>query len=207
MSNIMEIAQRLQDAYPDKIDSFLNFNNPYELLVATILSARVTDVLVNRITPALFQKYPSPKDLADAPLEDIEEMIRSAGFYKNKAKRLKACCQILVEKYNGDVPDDIDELVKLPGVGRKTASVVLADAFKKPAIPVDTHVKRVAHRLGIAPKPDPDVVEKSIASSLPKKLWSDFTHRLSYLGRDKCKSRKPLCHECPLKDLCPSAQD
>ncbi len=200
-ANIDKILKILDQLYPDARCS-LNFSNPLELLVATILSAQCTDDRVNEVTRKLFKKYRSAADYASVSQEELEEDIRSTGFYKNKAKNLRKCCQELVEKFNGEVPPDLDKLVKLPGIGRKTANVVLGAAFGIPGIVVDTHVKRISQRLGLTREKDPVKIEFDLMKIIPKDRWTKFSHQLIYHGRAVCKSRKPLCDECALKEYC-----
>ncbi len=200
-ANIDKILKILDQLYPDARCS-LNFANPLELLVATILSAQCTDDRVNEVTRKLFKKYRSAADYTSVSQEELEEDIRSTGFYKNKAKNLRKCCQELVEKFNGEVPPDLDKLVKLPGIGRKTANVVLGAAFGIPGIVVDTHVKRISQRLGLTREKDPVKIEFDLMKIIPKDRWTKFSHQLIYHGRAVCKSRKPLCDECALKEYC-----
>ncbi len=195
---ILEILDKL---YPDAKCS-LDFTNPLELLVATILSAQCTDERVNQVTRELFKKYRSAEDYAKASQEELEEDIRPTGFYKNKAKSLRKCCKALVEKFEGEVPADLDELVKLPGIGRKTANVVLGAAFNIPGIVVDTHVKRISQRLGLTREKDPVKIEFDLMKIIPKEKWTKFSHQLIYHGRAVCKARKPLCDQCALKEYC-----
>ena len=201
------VASKLREYYPgeEKTKCALRFRNPYELLVATILAARCTDEKVNQITPALFERYPTPKHIAEADQSELEEMIRPTGFFRNKAKALIGCCEALVERFDGEVPRTMEELVSLPGVGRKTANVVLTNSFGLPGIVVDTHVLRLAKRLGLSDKKTADEVEQDLMKLLPKEEWSDFCHRLTYLGRETCQARKPDCGRCPLRGRCPSA--
>ncbi|MHA2646789.1 MAG: endonuclease III [bacterium JZ-2024 1] len=200
-----EIVRRLFARFPDA-DCTLNRTNPLELLVATILSAQCTDERVNKETPAIFAKYRTAKDYAEAPLEELEQAFKRTGFYKNKARAVKEACKGIVERFNGQVPASTDDLLSLRGIGRKTANVVLGTAFGIPSgITVDTHVFRVAHRLGLSLKNDPDKVEKDLMSLIPQKDWVKFGHATILFGRHICKARKPSCAECPLSDLCPSA--
>ncbi len=173
-----------------------------QLLVATILSAQCTDERVNRVTPSLFKKLPTAKDFAEVSLSDLEEMVRPTGFYRNKAKNIKACCTALVERHGGKVPDNMDALVELPGIGRKTANVILGSAFGIPGIVVDTHVKRVSQRIGLTRESDPVKIEFDLMALIPKKDWIAFSHQMIWHGRALCKARKPKCPECPLLDLC-----
>jgi len=198
-----QIIGRLRKEYADT-DTALVFKNPYELLVATILAAQCTDVRVNIITKDLFVKYPTPKELAEADLSELEQDIRTCGLYKNKAKNLILCARRLMEEFGGKVPDTMEELTSLAGVGRKTANVVLAFAFDQPAFPVDTHVKRVANRLGLANSDNPDKVEESLKKFFDKKDWSQAHHWMIWHGRRVCKAQKPVCDKCIISDLCPS---
>jgi len=197
-----KINRILKSAYPE-VKTQLHYRNPFELLVATILSAQCTDKQVNAVTVPLFQKLPMPADFAAAPQDEIEALIRSTGFFRNKAKNIQKCSRRLVEKYNGKVPDRMDELVTLPGVGRKTANVVLGAAFGIPGIVVDTHVGRISKRLGLTEYSDPVKVEVDLMKLIPRNDWSDFSLRLILFGRETCKSRKPRCPGCPLTSLCP----
>ena len=182
----------------------LNFSTPLELLVATILSAQCTDERVNVVTESLFTKYRSAADYARASQSRLEEAIRSTGFFRNKAKSLRACCRMLVEQYDGDVPDELDALVELPGVGRKTANVVLGTAMGiATGVVVDTHVGRLSRRLGLTTQKDAGKIEQDLMELLPKKQWIDFSHRMIHHGRRVCTARKPKCDECPMKRFCP----
>lgn len=180
----------------------LTFGNPLELLVATVLSAQCTDERVNQVTPALFKKYPTAGDYARAPLEELENDIRSTGFFHNKAKSIKAACQILDEQYDGKVPADLDALVLLPGIGRKTANVILGNAYRIPGIVVDTHVGRVTQRLGLTALKDPDKIERDLMTLIPKERWIIFSHQLIQHGRQLCQARKPKTEICPLRPYC-----
>lgn len=189
--------------YPDA-HCALNFTTPYELLVATVLSAQCTDERVNMVTPALFKKYPTPQKMAKASQEDIEELIRSTGFYKNKAKSLKSCAISLVEKYKGEIPQDLGALVELAGVGRKTANVVLGNAFGiASGIVVDTHVTRLSNRLGWVKTENAVLIEKELVKHVPQEDWVMFSHYLISHGRAICKARKPDCSHCFLEETCP----
>ncbi len=197
-----KVRKILRSIYPE-VKPQLHFRNPFELLIATILSSQCTDKQVNRVTPRLFHQLKSPQDFVRAPLEEIEALIRSTGFYRNKAKNIKACCLVLSETHGGRVPDRLNELVELPGVGRKTANVVLGAAFEKPGIVVDTHVNRVSWRLGFTGNRDPVKIEFDLMEIVPRKEWSDFSLRLIFFGRETCTARKPKCPVCPLDPLCP----
>lgn len=181
----------------------LSHCSAFELLVATILSAQCTDNQVNRVTPRLFRHCPTPLDFARAPQVEIEALIRPTGFYRNKARHIKACCEALLERHGGQVPRSIDELIALPGVGRKTANVVLGAAFDTPGIVVDTHVARVSGRLGLTRHRDPKKIEIDLMRLVPRKEWSGFSLRLVFFGREICGARKPKCPACPLRTLCP----
>jgi endonuclease-3 len=198
---ITKITGILRRTYPD-VKTALRHRNPVQLLVATILSAQCTDERVNRVTPSLFKKLPTAKDFAEVSLSDLEEMVRPTGFYRNKAKNIKACCTALVERHGGKVPDNMDALVELPGIGRKTANVILGSAFGIPGIVVDTHVKRVSQRIGLTRESDPVKIEFDLMALIPKKDWIAFSHQMIWHGRALCKARKPKCPECPLLDLC-----
>jgi endonuclease-3 len=197
----------LAKEYPGSVKELcaLNHDGPFQLLVATILSAQTTDERVNLVTPALFAAYPTPEALAAAPLEELEERIRSTGFYRNKAKALKGMAQALVERFGGDVPSAMDDLVTLPGVGRKTANVVRSVAMGLPGLPVDTHVGRVTRRLGLTTQTDPVKVELELNALVPEPERGALSLRLILHGRRVCKARTPLCDDCVLVDICPSA--
>ena len=182
----------------------LKFRNPFELLVAVILSAQCTDVRVNIITERLFAKAPCPQDIVDMGLPALEQEIKDCGLFRNKAKNIMSTCEILVREFDSNVPEDFDTLLKLPGVGRKTANVVTSIAFDRPAIAVDTHVFRVANRLKLAVGETPLEVEEGLMKAIPKELWSQAHHWLIWHGRRVCKARRPLCGECPLGKVCPS---
>lgn len=201
-----EIVTRLRAAYPDAKCS-LDFRNAYELLVATILSAQCTDERVNMVTPALFRRYPTPEDLAAAKTEDLEELIRSTGFFRNKTKSLLGMATAVSEQHGGQVPRSFDDMVQLPGVGRKTANVVVGNAFGiNEGIAVDTHVKRVSGRLGLTRSTDPEKIEPDLMKLVPREEWTDISHLLIYHGRAICRAPKPRCEECMLSDICPSSR-
>ena len=181
----------------------LNFKTPFELLIATILSAQSTDKRVNIITPVLFQKFPTPEKMAEADVKEIEEIIRSIGLFRSKAKNIHKLSQILVEKYNGKVPSSFEELTKLPGVGRKTANVVLGELFGNPkGIVVDTHMKRISKRLGLTTQENPEKIEKELNQVIPRQDWVWFSHAIISFGRSTCTAIKPKCDKCPLKKEC-----
>ncbi|MBA7629371.1 Endonuclease III [subsurface metagenome] len=182
----------------------LKYRTPFQLLISTILSAQCTDKQVNSVTKTLFKKYKNPQDYINAPIAELEEDIRPTGFFRNKAKSIKGCTQGLVDHYGGEVPSTMDELIKLPGVGRKTANCVLGAAFDVPGVVVDTHVKRLSLRLGLTENQNPDKIEKDIEKLLPKDRWRRFSDILIYHGRDVCTARKPDHDRCPVFNLCPS---
>ena len=201
-----EIIERLRKRHPDARCS-LDHCNAYELLTATILSAQCTDERVNRVTPALFARFPEPADLADARPAELEDMIRSTGFFRNKAKSLLGMAGAIVERHGGKVPETMTELVELPGVGRKTANVVLGNAFSRnEGIVVDTHVTRVAGRLALTKQRDPVKIEQDLIQIVPREDWTDLAHLFIYHGRATCRAPTPLCEQCVLVDLCPSAR-
>jgi endonuclease III len=202
---IDEIIRRLHLAYPDAICA-LDHSNAFELMVATILSAQCTDERVNKVTPALFARYPTPLAFAEADITELEQIIHSTGFYRNKAKNIKAAAQRLVQVYGGEVPTTMDELLTLAGVARKTANVVLGTAFGiADGVVVDTHVRRLSNRLGLTTHDDPEKIERDLMVLLPRTEWVGFAHRLILHGRQVCDARKPNCALCTLNELCPSA--
>lgn len=203
-NRINTVLKRLDDEYGVEIATYLSHKSAFELLVATMLSAQCTDARVNMVTPALFDRYPFPQDFAEADITELENYIRSTGFYHNKAKNIIECCKMLVNEYNSEVPSDIDELVKLPGVGRKTANVVRGNVFNQPSIVVDTHVKRVSGRLGFTKETDPVKVEFDLMDILPEENWIRYNIQIIALGRAICKAPKARCRDCFLIDLCPS---
>jgi endonuclease-3 len=199
------IVRRLKRSYPEATTA-LQHSNPLELLIATILSAQCTDERVNLVTPELFKRYKSAAEFAAAKPSELESMIRSTGFFRAKTKSILRCTSKLVEKHGGNVPDTMDELVQLPGVGRKTANVVLGSAFgKSEGVVVDTHVKRLAGRLGLTRHENPEKIEQDLMTIVPRKDWTIVSHLLIWHGRKICHARKPKCPECPVNDLCPSA--
>ncbi len=203
MARTARIIAVLAQTYPDA-HCELNFRNPLELLVATILSAQCTDKRVNIVTVELFKKYRSVQDFAAAPLTDLEEAVKSTGFYRNKAKNIQACCQMLVERFNGEVPRTMDELTPLAGVGRKTANVVLGNAFGiNVGVVVDTHVTRLGNRLGLVKGTDAVKIEQELIKLVPQPQWTLFSHWLIWHGRRRCDARKPACAECEIRELCP----
>lgn len=197
-----KISQILCTTYPD-VKTQLDFKTPFQLLVATILSAQCTDRQVNQVTQILFLHLSSPQDFAEADVETIEKLIRSTGFYHNKARNIRLCSEMLINRFHGVVPDTLEDLIQLAGVGRKTANVVLGAAFGKPGIVVDTHVARISGRLGLTRSQYPEKIEMELMVLMPKKSWNEFCLRLIYFGRAICKARKPGCASCPLLHLCP----
>ncbi len=198
---IKEVIDILMELYPDA-KAELNYSNPFELLVATILSAQCTDVQVNKTTEKLFKEFKTPEDYLKLTEEELGQKIRSCGFYKTKSKNILATCRLLIEKFNGEVPGTLEELITLLGVGRKTANVVLSNAFSKPAIAVDTHVFRVSNRIGLADSKNVLDTEKDLMDNIDKEMWSKAHHLLIFHGRRICKARRPLCDKCPLTDYC-----
>jgi len=202
MSRELEILSIIENLYPEA-HCELNFSNVFELLCAVMLSAQTTDISVNKVTPSLFKKYPDPYSLSQANIDDVIICIKSIGLYHNKAANLINMAKSLCENFNGEVPDSRDELMSLAGVGRKTANVVLAVGFKKSAIAVDTHVERVAKRLGLAKQKDNVLeVEEKLMKAFPKEKWANAHHQLLFFGRYTCKSQRPLCDNCPLREYC-----
>jgi endonuclease-3 len=204
---IGKILSILRQSYP-RSRTALRFETPFQILVATILSAQCTDEKVNQITPALFRKYSTPSDFASADPKVLEQEIRSTGFFRNKTKSIIGASKKIVEDFGGKVPDNMEDLVRLPGVARKTANIVLSSSFKKAeGIAVDTHVRRLSQRLGLSKEQDPDKIERDLMEIVPKEDWLDFNYMLVNHGRAVCPSRKPRCPECQLKLLCPSASE
>jgi endonuclease-3 len=199
--HVLEIIDRLDTAYPDaRLE--LDFTTPFELLIATILAAQCTDERVNKVTKSLFKKYPNPAAFLAVDISELEEDIRPTGFYRNKAKSIVACCKTVVEEYNGKLPNTVEELTKLPGVGRKTANIVLANAMGIPAIGVDTHTIRVPNRLGLVETKDPDKIEAQLCDMLPQERWHRSNLLLQWHGRYTCQAKKPKCGQCAVFDLC-----
>ena len=198
-----KILAGLRSIYPDA-DCSLTFRTPLELLVATILSAQCTDVRVNKVTPELFRRFRSASDYAFCPIVDLEALIRTTGFYHNKARNIQNACREIAARFDGEVPDSMDALVSLPGVGRKTANVVLSNGFGKiEGVTVDTHVFRLSHRLGLVQGTTPVKVEQELMVLFPRSDWSFLSHALILLGRQYCRARNPLCDACPLRADCP----
>ncbi|MBD2728570.1 endonuclease III [Nostoc sp. FACHB-892] len=201
----IEILARLKRLYPDATCS-LNYSTPVQLLVATILSAQCTDERVNKVTPALFERFPDAASLAIADLVELENLVRSTGFYRNKAKNIQAACRMIVNEFDSVVPNQMEQLLKLPGVARKTANVVLGHGYGiNVGVTVDTHVKRLSERLGLTQAKDPVRIEQDLMGLLPQRDWENWSIRLIYHGRAICKARSPICVACELADLCPAA--
>jgi endonuclease-3 len=198
-----EIARKLGAAYPDA-RCMLDHSSPFELLVATILAAQCTDERVNKVTPALFRRFPTPRAMAAADIAELEALIRPTGFFHNKARSIKGASEALASRFPGKFPDAMDDLLMLPGVGRKTANVVLGTCFGAAAIVVDTHFRRVTQRLGLAKSDDPDEIERELAALLPPQEWTGFSHSVTFHGRKCCAARKPDHANCPVADLCDS---
>jgi endonuclease-3 len=201
IKRVKEIIKILTKEIPDSRIA-LRFSNPLELLIATILSAQCTDVKVNQVTEDLFKKYRLAKEYAETNLVKLEEEIRPTGFYRNKARSIQKCCQELVRRFEGEVPKTLEELITLPGVGRKTANVILGNAFGIPGIVVDTHVQRVSQRIGLTKNDDPVKIEFDLMEIVPKEEWTHFSNLLIWHGRRICTAKKPLCEECPIQKLC-----
>jgi endonuclease III len=199
---VASIHRRLAELYPDAACALVH-ENALQLLVATILSAQCTDVRVNLVTPALFARFPDAPAFAESEPAELEEAIRSTGFFRNKARNIRACCQAIVANHGGEVPGTLEELVALDGVGRKTANVILGNAFDVPGITVDTHVGRLSRRLGLSAHTDPEKVERDLMALIPGKDWTDFSHRVILHGRQVCFARKPNCAGCALERQCP----
>lgn len=197
-----QIIQLLAKLYPDA-HCALHHENPLQLLIATILSAQCTDVRINMVTPALFARYPSARAFADADPRELEAAIQSTGFFRNKARNIIACCRRIQEQHAGGVPNTMEDLVQLPGVGRKTANVILGNAFDIPGITVDTHVLRLGQRMGLTRKTDATKVEQDLMELIPKQEWTMFSHRMIFHGRQVCFARKPKCDGCLLAEACP----
>ncbi|MCX8054435.1 MAG: endonuclease III [Ignavibacteria bacterium] len=198
MSKILDI---LSNEYPN-VKIQLNFSNPFELLIATILSAQCTDERVNKVTPSLFEKYKKPEDYVNVPIEKLEKEIFSTGYYKAKAKHIKEMSEMILKQYNGEVPSQLEELIKLPGVGRKTANVVLGHCYNVPAIVVDTHVIKISNRLGFVSTKNAEVIERKLMELIPKEKWVIFTHYFISHGRKVCTARNPKCNECVISQYC-----
>ena len=202
----VEICNRLEKYYPDAACS-LTYSKPYELMIAGRLSAQCTDARVNIVTKPLFEKFPTMESFANADIKDIEEIIKPCGLYKTKAASIKGMCKALLENFGGEIPRTIDELTTLPGIGRKTANLILGDVYHLPAVVTDTHCIRITNRLGLTKNKEPAKVEEDLRKILPPERSSDFCHRLVIFGRDICKARGDRCKDCPLMDICPSCHD
>ena len=207
IKNIDKILEILEEEYPTSTHTSLKFENPFQLLVATILSAQSTDKLVNKLTPGLFRKYKKPEDFINVSIIELEDDIRSTGFFHNKAKNIKACAKDIVERFGSKVPDNIGDLVTLPGVGRKTANVLLANVYGAQAIIVDTHVLRITQRLGLTINTDATKVEFDVMNIVPENKWTDFSHQIIALGRSICNAKKPKCPVCRLLPCCRFGQE
>ena len=204
-ARVLKIIELLENEYADAKIA-LHYTNPLQLLIATILSAQATDEQINKITPSLFQKYRTAEDFADADIKELEQYIKSSGFYHNKARNIKNCCKMLVEKHKGKVPKTMADLVELPGVARKTANIVLQNAYGLiEGIAVDTHVRRLSQRLGLSKNEDPEKIERDLMRLVPRDKWARITDLLIFLGRQVCTARKPNCQGCVLNRICPSA--
>lgn len=203
---VAKIIEVFEILYPEAVCS-LDYKTPLQLLLATQLSAQCTDERVNIVTKSLFQKYKNTEDFAQSNLEELEQDVKSTGFYHNKAKNIKATCMLLLKDFAGNVPGNMEDLLKLPGVGRKTANVVLGSIFNIPGIVVDTHAGRLSRRIGLSKEEDPGKVERDLMKIIPKKSWSKFCHQLVYHGRRTCMARKPLCAVCEIRDFCDYAKD
>ncbi len=199
---VLEIIKVFEEIYPSA-DCTLDYMSPLQLLIATQLAAQCTDARVNLVTPALFERYKTAADFAEADMDELMEYIRSTGFFRNKAKNIIACCQKLITDFGGEVPQTMEELLSLPGVGRKTANLVLGDSFGIPGIVVDTHATRLSNRMGFTSEKDPYRIELDLLKIVPSENQSQFCHCLVFHGREYCSARKPLCDVCPLRELCP----
>ncbi|MCK5812330.1 MAG: endonuclease III [Clostridiales bacterium] len=200
-NDIPNILNNLRNDYQE-VSCTLDYVKPLDLLVATMLSAQCTDARVNIVTPKLFEKYRNINDFAQADYEELQTYIKSTGFFRNKSTNIMKCCQKVLKEYNGEIPDTIDELVKLPGVGRKTANVFLSEIHNTPGIIVDTHAKRLSRRIGLTKEEDPVKIERDLMKKIPKDQWSEFSHRMVYHGRAVCNARKPDCENCSIKQYC-----
>ena len=198
----IKIIEILKDYYPDAKCS-LDFTTPFQMLVSVVLSAQCTDERVNKTTPSIFSKYPTVYDFNNMDISTLEELIHPCGFYKNKAKNLKAAAKMIVEKYNGEVPDNMEDLINIPGVGRKSANVIMLEAFHNPqGIAVDTHAKRISNRVGFSKESDPLKIEQDLLKLFPKKYYYDVNHLLVWHGRNTCIARNPKCESCPISNIC-----
>ena len=201
-NDAINLIEKLKKAHPNA-ECSLDFTSPFELLIAVILSAQCTDERVNKVTPSIFSKYNTPEDFANIELSKLEELIHPCGFYKTKAKNIKATANILVKQYNSNVPKTMEELMKLPGVGRKTANVIMLEAFNLPqGIAVDTHAKRLSNRIGLSKKADPSKIEEDLLKIFPKEYYKDINHIFIYHGRNICTARNPKCEDCVINSFC-----
>lgn len=205
-TDVKRLIELLNETYGTEYKCYLNYQTPFQLLIATMLSAQCTDARVNIVTKDLFVKYPTVENFANADLKELEKDIFSTGFYKNKAKNIIACSQKLLELYDGEVPSDIEKLTALDGVGRKTANVIRGNIFHEPSIVVDTHVKRISNKLGLTNSDDPVIIEKELMNILPKEQWILYNIQIIQHGRTICIARKPKCSECTLAEVCPSRE-
>ena len=200
--DVVKIIEILKEFYPDATCS-LDFKNPFEMTISVMLAAQCTDERVNKTTPELFAKYGTPELMASADIKDLEKIVHPCGFYKNKAKNMKACSQVILDKFAGQVPDNMKDLQSLPGVGRKSANVIMLEAFHNPqGIAVDTHAKRISNRIGLSKEAEPEKVEQDLLKQIPKEYYYDVNHLLVWHGRAICDARKPKCEECPVKKYC-----
>lgn len=198
----IKIIELLKEQYPDATCS-LDFTTPFQMLISVMLSAQCTDERVNKTTPELFKRYNTPESVANADTKEIEKLIHPCGFYRNKAKNMIACSKMLMEKYNGIVPDNMEELQKLPGIGRKSANVIMLEAFHNPqGIAVDTHAKRISNKIGFSKESDPEKIEQDLLKVIPKEHYYDVNHLLVWHGRKTCDARNPRCEECPINNYC-----
>lgn len=200
-SRVIEIIKIFDKLYSDA-DCTLDYEDPLQLLISTQLAAQCTDARVNIVTKSLYKKYKTVHDFANADLSELEQDVKPTGFYRNKARNIKETCKILIEKFDGKVPDNLDDLLTLPGVGRKTANVVLGSAYGIPGIVIDTHAKRLSNRIGLSKNTDPTKIEFDLMKIVPKESWSKFCHQLVFHGRAVCNARKPKCEECAILDYC-----
>ncbi len=198
---VVEVLKVLDELYPNA-ECSLEYDNPLQLLISTQLAAQCTDARVNMVAKDLYKKYRTAEDFANADLSELEQDIRSTGFYRNKAKNIIACCKQLVEKYDGKIPDNMEELLQLPGVGRKTANLVLYEIYGIQGVVVDTHAKRLSNHIGLTKNEDPEKIEYDLQKIVPKDRWADFCHRLVFHGREVCNARKPDCENCKINSLC-----
>ena len=206
-SDVIKIIQIMKEYYPEATCS-LDFKTPFQMVVAVMLSAQCTDERVNKTTPKLFEKYGTPEAILKMSLSELEEIIHPCGFYKNKAKNVKATAEMILKEYKGEVPQTMDELMKLPGVGRKSANVVMLEAFNKPqGIAVDTHVKRISNRLGLTQKSDPEKIEQDLLRIIPNEYYYDVNHLFIWHGRKTCIARNPKCNQCPVYEFCKNKEN